>query len=92
MAALERFFGRLEFCGTEHAPRLSWFMPESYRPVADFIALAERAELRFPRNYAATGIRSTPGLPGLHSLISHGYGEIPEESIEPLFARLRSLA
>ena len=92
MAALERFLGRLEFCGTEHAPRLSWFMPGHHGCVADFIAKAENAGIRFPGNYAAPGIRSTAGLPELQSLISHGYGEVPEESADTLFARLRATA
>lgn len=64
----------------------------TYRPVADFITRAERAEIRFPGHYAVIAIRSAPGLSELHRLISHGYDEIPEESIGPLFARLRAVA
>ena len=86
------FFGSVIFWGPGPAPRLSWFMPGHHGSVADFIAKAENAGIRFPGNYAATGIRSTAGLPELQSLISHGYGEVPEESTDTLFARLRATA
>ena len=91
MASLERFFGRMEFCGTEHAPRLSWFLPGAFGKVDAFLASAEKAGIRFPGNYAAAGTRSRSGLPELHNLVSHGYGELAEEDIPALFSRLTNL-
>ncbi|MFT8814604.1 PLP-dependent aminotransferase family protein [Acetobacter fabarum] len=88
MTALERFFGRMEFCGTEHAPRLSWFLPGGFGKVQPFLTEAEKAGIRFPGNYAAASSRSHPGLPDLPNLVSHGYGEISEEDIPALFSRL----
>lgn len=90
MSYLENLFGRLEFCGTEHAPRLSWFIPGTSDTVESFIAKAENVGVRFPGNYAATSTRSATSLPRLRNLISHGYGEIAEESIVTLFSRLRA--
>ena len=88
MESLERFFGRMEFCGTDHAPRLSWFLPGTSGQVKTFLADAEKAGIRFPGNYAAAHTRLNTSLPELHNLVSHGYGEISEEDIPALFSRL----